>query len=75
MKRQHSIGRVLVLALVLIQFGAPLHAQNTNNQEALGGHLGGVPTTAQRCRLQGDRGCGRSFPLRAPALKEMEACA
>ena len=33
MKRQHSIGRVLVLALVLIQFGAPLHAQNTNNQE------------------------------------------
>src|SRR5678815_1645076 len=60
MKRQHSIGRVLVLALVLIQFGAPLHAQNTSNQEhwvatwaaspqqppAAGGQRGPAPAVA-----------------------------
>jgi hypothetical protein len=33
MKTQHSIGRVLVLAFVLTQFGAPAPAGNTNNHE------------------------------------------
>jgi hypothetical protein len=31
MKMQHSVGRVLVLSVVLTEFGAP--AQNTNNHE------------------------------------------
>ena len=33
MKTQHSIGRVLALALVFIQFSALAQAQNTNNQD------------------------------------------
>jgi hypothetical protein len=31
MKTQHSIRRVLLLAFVFIQFGAPAKAQNTNS--------------------------------------------
>jgi hypothetical protein len=33
MKTQHSIGRVLVLALILTQFGAPAPAENITNHE------------------------------------------